>query len=189
MSAQRGFARGGPQRRRRPRLWALLVSILCLVFTWPRAGLAEAKKAGDATGDVDSEHLFGFTEGSDIGERGEREFEADSTGRFGRQGGQYAAVATAFEVKYTPIDYFRFGASATVAAYAITGVPGFDDRQQLTFQELAGDFRYHLFDRDRYPLGLTFAVEPHQGFVDEASGAPADRRGARFSVLLDKELV
>jgi hypothetical protein len=40
--------------------------------------------------DVDSEHLFGFTEGADIGEAGEREAETETIGRFGRAEGTYA---------------------------------------------------------------------------------------------------
>ncbi len=51
--------------------------------------------------EIDTEHMFGFTEGSDIGEAGERELEAEPTGRFGKQDGSYNAVATGFQAKYT----------------------------------------------------------------------------------------
>src|SRR5262249_16870818 len=38
----------------------------------------------DKTAEVDTEHMFGFTEGSDVGAAGEKELETDSTGRFGK---------------------------------------------------------------------------------------------------------
>src|SRR5262249_29164773 len=105
MSSQRGFARA--LSRRGSIMPHVLACIVIFVSAWPRWAAADGKKTTAGTPDVDSEHLFGFTEGSDIGERGEKEFETDSTGRFGRQGGSYAAASTAFEAKYTPLDYFR----------------------------------------------------------------------------------
>src|SRR4051794_11144752 len=45
--------------------------------------------------EVDTEHIFGFTEGSDIGDAGEREVEAQSFLRFGKQSGVYNASSTA----------------------------------------------------------------------------------------------
>jgi len=33
---------------------------------------------------VDTEHLFGFMIGTDVGNVGEREFQSETTGRFGR---------------------------------------------------------------------------------------------------------
>jgi hypothetical protein len=190
MSSQRLFARALPRRRRR-RLTKLHVVACFLLFAsaWARPATAEPKKPTDGTPDVDTEHLFGFTEGSDIGERREKEFETDSTGRFGRRGGTYSALSTALEGKYTPADYFRLGGSATIAAYSLNGVPGFDDRRDLILQAVALDLRYRLFDREKGPFGLTFSFEPHRGFADEASGAPADQYGGKLSALVDKEIV
>jgi hypothetical protein len=166
--------------------------LACIIFcfsAWVRPATAEAKKTTDGAPDLDSEHLFGFTEGSDIGERGEKELETDSTGRFGRQGGSYSVLSTALEGKYTAADYFRIAGSATVAAYSLNGVPGFDDRRRVTVQEVALDLRYRVFDREKSPFGLTFAFEPHRGFADETSGAPADQFGGKFAALIDKEIV
>src|ERR1700733_5842855 len=43
------------------------------------------------TAPIDTEHLFGFTIGSDVGEVGEKEIESSVTGRFGKQTGTYNA--------------------------------------------------------------------------------------------------
>src|ERR1700733_7927705 len=48
---------------------------------------------GARTATIDTEHLFGFTIGSDVGEVGEREIESSATGRFGKQTGTYNAAS------------------------------------------------------------------------------------------------
>src|SRR5262245_9776231 len=82
---------------------ASLRLLLGLASTWlagraaAGSASAESRKHADKAGEVDTEHLFGFTEGSDIGEAGEKELETDSTGRFGKFDGSYNNVATALE--------------------------------------------------------------------------------------------
>ena len=51
----------------------------------------EAVENRDRDADVDSEHLFGFTEGADIGAVGELELEQETTGRLGKRGGTFRA--------------------------------------------------------------------------------------------------
>ena len=167
---------------------AILLIVLAVLVATSSAHGAAGKRA-DKTGEVDTEHMFGFTEGSDIGEAGEKELEADSTGRFGKLGGSYNTVATALEAKYSFSDRFRLSAVATVAYYDITGVNAIDDRRQAALQSVSFDARFRLFDREHAPFGLTLSVEPHRGFADEMSAEPADQYGAEFRVLADRELI
>jgi hypothetical protein len=167
---------------------AILLIVLAVLVATSSAHGAAGKRA-DKTGEVDTEHMFGFTEGSDIGEAGEKELETDSTGRFGKLGGSYNTVATALEAKYSFSDRFRLSAVATVAYYDITGVNAIDDRRQAALQSVSFDARFRLFDREHAPFGLTLSVEPHRGFADETGGEPADQYGAEFRVLADRELI
>jgi hypothetical protein len=161
---------------------AILLTVLAvLVATGPAHGAAG--KRADNTGEVDTEHMFGFTEGSDIGEAGEKELEADSTGRFGKLGGSYNTVATALEAKYSFSDRFRLSAVATVAYYDITGVNAIDDRRQGALQSVSFDARFRLFDREHAPFGLTLSVEPHRGFADEMGGSLPTSTGLNFACL------
>lgn len=165
----------------------LLVVLAVLVATSSARG--DPGKRADKTGEVDTEHMFGFTEGSDIGEAGDKELEADSTGRFGKLGGSYNTVATTLEAKYNFSDRFRLSADATVAYYDITGVNAIDDRRQGALQSISFDARFRLFDREHAPFGLTLSVEPRRGFADEMSGEPADQYGAQVRVIADRELI
>jgi len=42
---------------------------------------------------IDTEHLFGFMIGTDVGSTGEREFQSQTTERFSKSGGRYRAIA------------------------------------------------------------------------------------------------
>ena len=65
--------------RRKALLGTLLWAAMILLEGLGASGsaLADNHKQGDKTGEVDTEHMFGFTEGSDIGEKGETEVEAE----------------------------------------------------------------------------------------------------------------
>src|SRR5215813_8285660 len=109
---------------------------------WPRAGFPAlgnvlrptiiaagviavlGTSSAEAKDRVDSEHLFGFTEGSDIGSKGEREFKNESTLRAGKAAGSFAASTSEAELKYALTDSFRISAAATLAYFDVNGVPG-----------------------------------------------------------------
>jgi len=61
---------------------------------------------GHAEG-IDTEHIYGFMIGTDVGELGEREFQSETTGRFSRQGGSYQAAGQQLELEFVPIRNFR----------------------------------------------------------------------------------
>ena len=61
--------------------------------------------AGVRAEGIDTEHIYGFMIGTDVGERGEREFQSETTGRFSRQGGSYQAVGQQLIDNHTAIDH------------------------------------------------------------------------------------
>jgi hypothetical protein len=140
-------------------------------------------------GKVDTEHLFGFTEGTDIGAAGAKEVESDTTVRFGKQTGSFADTASEVEFKYTAFRNFRISAVATFAYYDITGVAGLDDRRQAAAQSVSFDARFQFLDRDRAPFGLTLSVDPHWGFADETSGVKIDHFGIETVLMADRQIV
>ena len=73
---------------------------------------------------VDSEHMFGFTVGSDIGSAGEIEIEAESDSGAGKRGGRYLAAMNALQLKATITDHFRVSPHVEFGHHAIAAVPG-----------------------------------------------------------------
>src|SRR5882724_11830918 len=102
--------------------------------------------AGVHAGGIDTEHLFGFMIGSDVGGVGEREFQSQTTGRFSKGSGSYQAVGQEFELEFVPVKNFRIEVGSAVAAHDINGVSGFEDRRQLGGQGVSLDLRYRFLE-------------------------------------------
>ena len=137
---------------------------------------------------IDTEHIFGFMIGSDVGEVGEKEFQSETTGRFAKSAGHYRAVDQEFELEAVPVDNFRVELGNTFAAHDIAGVPDIDDRRQLSWQGVSADFRFKFLDRETAPFGFTLAVETHAGRIDEMTGAVVRNYGADLTLAFDREI-
>src|SRR6476661_6434833 len=150
------------------------------------AGLLPARAHAEG---IDTEHLFGFMIGTDVGNVGEREFQSQTTGRFSKRGDNYRAINQELELEFVPVDNFRIEVGGAFAAHDIEGTPGFEDRRQLAWQGISLDLRYRFLDRDTAPVGLTFAVENHLSRIDESSGAVVRNYGTELTLAFDQELV
>ena len=137
----------------------------------------------------DTEHIFGFMIGTDVGNPGEREFQTQTTGRFGKGGGTYRALSQEVEIEIVPLPNFRVEVGGTATLHDITGVPDIGDRRQFNFQGASLDLRYRLLDRERAPFGLTVAAELHGDRIDETSGAKGRMYGTDFTLAFDRELI
>src|SRR3954469_2134692 len=95
----------------------------------------------------DTEHIFGFMIGTDVGNPGERELQSETTGRFGKGNGTYRALSQEVEIEVVPLPNFRVEVGGTATLHDITGVPDIGDRRQFNFQGASLDLRYRLLDR------------------------------------------
>jgi hypothetical protein len=175
-------------RQGRYRAVRIAFFILALPW-WASPSRAGGSKSESNIVEVDTEHMFGFTEGADIGAAGERQLESDSTFRAGRITGVFADIASQAELKYTAWQYFRISAAATFAYYDIGGVTGMDDRHAATVQSLSINPRLLLLDRQNSPFGLTLSFEPHWGFTDETTGTRLNHFGWEGLMAMDREIV
>ncbi len=138
---------------------------------------------------IDTEHLFGFMIGTDIGNVGEREFQSQTTGRFVRNGGSYRAIGQELELEFVPARNLRIELGSTFAAHNINGVAGLDDRRQLSWQGVSVDLRYRFLDRDAAPFGMTLAVETRADRIDETMAAVVRSYGTEFALAFDRKLI
>ena len=138
---------------------------------------------------IETEHLFGFTIGSDVGEVGERELEGSVTGRFAKQTGSYNAASGTMSVEYVPLPNLRTELTGAVVGYDITGVSGLTDQRYAAFGGLSADIRYRLLDRATAPFGFAVGAEPHWGRADEVTGEPVSQYGVDFVAATDWEII
>jgi hypothetical protein len=155
-------------------------TILCFSALLPACADAEG---------IDTEHLFGFMIGTDVGTVGEREFQSQTTGRFAKDGGRYRAIGQEFELEFVPVENFRIEVGSAFAAHDIRAVPDLYDRRQLAWQGASIDLRYKFLDRDSAPFGLTFAVESQLDRVDDISGATVRNFETEFRLAFEREWI
>ncbi|SHG80794.1 hypothetical protein [Bradyrhizobium erythrophlei] len=144
---------------------------------------------GARCGTIETEHLFGFTIGSDVGDVGERELEGSVTGRFAKRNGLYGATESTMSAEFVPIANLRTEITGAVVSYDIAGVSGLADQRYAAFGGLSADIRYRLLDRASAPFGLAVGAEPHWGRADEVTGEPGRQYGVDFVAAADWEIV
>jgi len=171
-------------RKIRSHLKTRLVALICALALQSGAAWAQAKDE-----EIDTDHLFAFAQGTDVGAVGTREVESGTSGRFGKRRGKYAAYVQELELGYVPVENLHLFAGASAAYFDIAGVPAFDDRDRLSFNELEIEARYKVLDRARTSFGLAVQIQPRWATVEELSGEAAKSYGMDVELLADKELV
>jgi hypothetical protein len=177
MAALRASRRFGPATTRGRTAGSCLLLLLATVPTGARSAT------------IETEHLFGFTIGSDVGEVGEKEIEGSMTGRFAKRTGSYNAASGTMSVEYVPIPNLRTELTGAVVAYDIAGVSRLTDQRYAAFGGLSADIRYRFLDRATAPFGFAIGAEPHWGRADEVTGEPASQYGVDFVAAADWEIV
>jgi hypothetical protein len=157
---------------------AFRIAILCFSTLVPACAYAE---------EIDTEHLFGFTIGTDVGEVGEREAESSVTGRSGKQTGTYNAASGTLSMETVPIAHLRTEITGEALGYGITGVRGLADQQYGAFGGLSADIRYQFLDRATAPFGFAVGAEPRWGRADDVTGQPANQYGVDLVAAADWE--
>jgi hypothetical protein len=165
------------KRSRSAEVCLLFIVILALIPTDAR------------TEPIETEHLFGFTIGSDVGDVGDKEIEGSGTGRFSKRNGTYDAGSSTLSAEFVPLPNLRTEFTGAVSSYGITGVSGIADQRYTSFGGVSADIRYRLLDRASAPFGFAVGAEPHWGRADEVTGLPGNQYGVDFVAAADWEPV
>jgi hypothetical protein len=97
---------------------------------------ANKPKSKATENEVDSEDIFGFTSGTDLPEKGQKQGEFEFVGTRGKQDGSYTALTKAVALKYMALTDTRFAVTGAMAYHNISGVTGLEDLNRLTPQSL-----------------------------------------------------
>jgi len=176
--------------------WALgrcsAISLLALGFiagTWT-AALAAGEHGSTTPPErshaVETDSLFGFTEGSDTGDAGEREVSYQLTGRRLRGWNGYTAVDHQVAFEYGVRDDLKLGIGTSLDVYRFPRpnltsdqIAASDEPNELLplfhrrsiAQSLSGDLKYRLLERGpENPIGLALALEPQYRRVLDGRG-------------------
>lgn len=170
-----------------PKFWTIFAC--CCVMAATAVHGQERDEGREGAASMDTEHIFAFMIGADVGTPGEREFQSATTGRFGRSAGRYRVYGNEAELEFVPAPNVRVEAGASFVGHDIGGVPDLPDRRQFALQGLSLDFRYRFLDRRTAPFGLTVAVGMHGDRTDETTGARVRSYGTEVTLALERDLI
>ncbi len=178
------------EMRTRPFRGRLLAARCLLLF--PACLLLAGAHAEDMDGTgqekVETEHIFGFTEGTDIGQKGEQEFESTTVGQFGQTGG-YTAIGNESAYRNVIFDGFRLSFSAVPEYYGVHDMPGLANRNRLDLGGVSSEFRWQVSDRTSFPIGLSVSLMPEWRRLDDPSGANAEGFEMPTAIAIDAALI
>ncbi|MGO9546547.1 MAG: hypothetical protein ACLPPF_17345 [Rhodomicrobium sp.] len=135
---------------------------------WPGAAHADDAEPA-ATEKIEIEHIFGFTEGTDIGGKGEAEFESTTVARFGTRG-NYTAIWNESAYRNVITDGLRVSVGGLTDYFGIHDMPALGQRNGFDFSGLTNEYRWQPLDRTNSSIGLALSVAPQWARVDDVSG-------------------
>src|ERR1017187_5149862 len=154
------------------------------------AAQSSAQAVADVFHEAESKYLFGFTDGADIGNEGEKALEYEATGSFQKRGGRYAAIKHELAFEHVLTQNFSYEVSAHGLTHSIGGVADLDDRNSTQFSGLSAKLRYLIIGRGPgSPFGLTVSAEPEWARIDGADGTRTRSYASEFKVVADTELI
>jgi len=163
---------------------AILGTILILAFAPP--GWAQEKDDG-----FETKHIFGFTEGTDVGDAGDKELEFTTTGNIGKRGGAgYNAIEQKGVYEGAASDRFGYEVGPLGLTQQIANVPGLSNLSQTSFSGVAAEPKYIFVKRGiDAPFGLAVSVAPEWDRIDPVTGAHASNFVLETKLYLDSELI
>lgn len=143
----------------------------------------------EAAEGVETENIFGFTLGTDTGEKGEKEVSFTVNGSLGKLGGHYGAYSGEAEFEYSITDNLKFAIGGALAGFDISGVPGIDNIRSGGLGGAFFEVKYRFLDHRTSPIGLSLSIEPEWSRLDETTGEQGTAYGIEFRLAADAEIV
>lgn len=156
----------------------------------PKAALPDPNFVADSFPEIETENLFGFTGGSDIGQPGEREIEWESKLSANRRDGRYRAAEHEVAFGYNPNESIHLELALAGVTTDIANVTGFDNKRFTALSGVSGELKWLILNRGpASPIGLTFVVEPEYAWLDDGNGAHVRKVAVETKLQADTELV
>ena len=134
---------------------------------------------------LDTKNLFGFLEGADVGEKGDRSLEFETTGSFGRDQGVYNSVEQEFIFENALTDSFGLELGAHVLGQDIRRASDLPNFVGVNFMGVSAEFRYVVWHRTKdVPIQITLTAQPEYNSIAEA-GQQANDFTTTFRAIAD----
>jgi hypothetical protein len=159
-----------------PLNWRHCIDLSLGVFLPVFAHAQEAGPKGQASTSLfDTEHIFGFAEGSNIGAKGELEIESTTIGSSGALG-SYSNIDNETSLRYNVANELRLSLGTLNDYFNIQDVPLLSDRNTIEFGGVIAEARWHILDWRTAPFGMSLSLNPLWRLTDPTSGQQQFRR-------------
>src|SRR5476651_881448 len=149
-----------------------------------------ARTVADVFHEAESKYMFGFIDGSDIGNEGEKAVEYEATGSFQKRTGRYSALEHELAFEHVLTQNFSYEVSAHGLTHSIGGVEDLNDRNSTQFSGASAKLRYLIIGRGPgSPIGLTISAEPEWSRIDGTDGTQTQDYSTDFRIVADTELI
>ncbi|WP_147048550.1 hypothetical protein [Methylobacterium gnaphalii] len=144
---------------------------------------------------VDTENLFGFTEGTDTGKKGEQEVILDTIGRFSKRragpgGSSYTTFQPLLSYQYDPTDNFTIEPGLFFDTHDARNVAGVPDKSFGTFNGGSLELKYQFQKRTNdSPFSFAVQAEPFYERVQPIEGQGADIFNMDTRLIADARLI
>lgn len=140
---------------------------------------------------VDTWNIFGFTQGSDVGAKGEHSVSVEAGRGWMRRGRSFAGLRGTIQYAYGAAD--RLNLAGTLSGdteqqrgpSVPTGEPGW----AAASLGLSGTAKYQLLKRGEAPIGLSIEVTPYALRGSETEGARTETVGAELRLTADVPII
>ena len=120
------------------------------------------------------ENYFGFSYGADTLPKGKSEIYQWITSRTGKADGSYAALDLQTEIEHGFTDRLQGSLYFNAVHHDISGVTGFEDRNETHFNGFQASLKYSLRSPERGGWGVAVYLEPGYKAYASASGGRED---------------
>lgn len=153
------------------------------------SALAHEPSSRQRAGEVDTEHLFGQTTGSDTEEPRAFVPHLVLPLGIGRMGGTYVVGSPTLELKYGVVENFSASLSLRGLAAQVRGVPGMDNVSALGPTGVGLQGRFRLMNREMSPFGMTLQIGGSTDSRNTTTGGRGRQEQGEIRLAFDIEPV
>ena len=138
---------------------------------------------------VEAEGTFAFVDGSDIGDRGEKEIAYGFDAALGKRGGTFRRLMPSVEFGYAATDRLHVALELFAEHFRVRNNPDFANQNRWG-GGAAVEFKTLLVPRGEGSTpGVAIALAPHYSSSDDGSGEAATKFALESRLIVDAELV
>ena len=139
---------------------------------------------------VPGDDIFGFSNTTDPGNKGDLQYFNENDGRAGKRDGSYSALNSKFALGYTFADNWWIGGAFFSAYNQSSNVTGIPDVDHLRFDGASIELLHRIIERSASnPFAVTLSAEPRWSRNDGVTGLPSDAYQSTFKMFIDAPVV